>query len=65
MLHQRRFFMTTLVHRIYRTVLVVALCGTFMAVALLLNPLVEGVAPADEIGWGRAVIVDFLRYGER
>jgi hypothetical protein len=41
-----------LVHRIYRTVLVVALCGTFMAVALLLNPLVEGVAPADEIRWG-------------
>jgi hypothetical protein len=31
---------------------VAALYATFMGVALLLNPMVEGVSPADEILWG-------------
>jgi hypothetical protein len=40
---------STLVHRIYTITSVVALCAIFMAVALLLNPMFEGVSPADEI----------------
>ena len=43
---------STLVHQIYRITLVVALCATFMGVALLLNPMFEGVSPAAEILWG-------------
>jgi hypothetical protein len=43
---------STLVHRIYIIPLVAALYATFMGVALLLNPMVEGVSPADEILWG-------------
>jgi hypothetical protein len=39
----------TLVHWVYRIALVVALCATFMGVALLLHPMFEGVSPADEI----------------
>jgi hypothetical protein len=40
---------STLFHRIYRIALVVALCATFMGIALLLYPTFEGVSPADEI----------------
>jgi hypothetical protein len=43
---------STLVHQIYRITLVVAFCATFMGVALLLNPMFEGVSPAAEILWG-------------
>jgi hypothetical protein len=43
---------STLVHRIYSVALVMALCATFMGLALLLNPTFEGVSPADEILWG-------------
>jgi hypothetical protein len=37
------------VHRIYRIALVVALCVTFMGVALLFTEKFESVAPAQEI----------------
>ncbi len=45
---------STLVQRIYTITSVVTLCAIFMAVALLLNPMLEGVAPAREIvgSWG-------------
>jgi hypothetical protein len=43
------FMATTLVYRIYRVALVAALCATFMGVALLLHPMLEGVSPANEI----------------
>ena len=38
-----------LVHRIYRIALVVALCVTFMGIALLFTEKFESVAPALEI----------------
>ena len=38
-----------LVHRIYRIALVVALCVTFMGVALLFTEKFESVAPAQGI----------------
>jgi len=44
--------MAATVHRISIIALAVALCATFMAVSLLLNPLAEGVAPAAETKWG-------------
>jgi hypothetical protein len=46
---------TTAVRPVYIIALVVALCTTFLAASLLLNPLAEGVAPAAETvpGLGR------------
>jgi hypothetical protein len=45
---------STLVHRIYTIASVVTLSAIYMAVALLLNPMFEGVAPAHEMvgSWG-------------
>jgi hypothetical protein len=45
---------STLVHRICAIASVVALCAIFMTVALLFDPMLEGVAPAHEIvgSWG-------------
>jgi hypothetical protein len=50
MLFPREIFMTgTVVHRIYSMVLVIGLCAIFLTVALLLNPMFEGVSPAHEV----------------
>ena len=47
--YKEEIFMATIaVRRIWIITLAVALCITFMAVSLLLNPLAEGVAPAAE-----------------
>jgi len=43
---------STFVHQSYKIALVVVLCATFMVVAPLLNPMLEGVSPANEIPWG-------------
>jgi hypothetical protein len=45
---------STLVHQLYRIALVVAFCAAFMivmVVAPLLDPMLEGVSPAAELGW--------------
>jgi hypothetical protein len=39
----------TLLHPIYRIVLVAALCAIFLGIAVLFHPISEGVAPAEEI----------------